>query len=57
MDKYNLATDNNSRNNPIYKFQKTRRKMVYMSLDEQQKDRYNEFMSSKFDDKKIKDLL
>ena len=52
-----MATDNNSRNNPIYKFQKTRRKMVYMSLDEQQKDRYNEFMSSKFDDKKIKDLL
>lgn len=45
------------RNNPINRFQKQRRKQVYRSLDATQEDRYNEFMSSKFDDKKIKELL
>ena len=57
MEKFNVNSDLNMRNNPINKFQKMRRKMVFMSLDEQQKDRYSEFMQSKFDDKKIKELL
>ena len=57
IQNYSLENRNAPKNNTFINFQNDRRKQIYSNMDELQQNRFDDFMNSTFDDKKVRDLI